>query len=144
MPSLGQYTAIVAQLVTDIEAAWDSIGVIYKGRPLIAPTEPSFAIIHLAEVSQEFDSVKNFEQVWRFEIHGQFQWPSTVSTNILDDKVAKANALVPSLEVSPYASGACYLNRCTKIVLEPDEDEQEQVYRIMVEFECRVSAQYGA
>lgn len=144
MPSLTAYTSIVGQLVTDIEGAWDDVQVIYKGRPLIAPTVNNFAVIHLQDVANEWTTVNAFEQAYVFQIFGQWQWPSSAATNILDTKAQRAADLAQALEdTTPYASIG---NRphVSRISLEPDEDEGEQTYRVMVEFTVYAVAAWGA
>lgn len=119
--------------------------VVYTGHPLMVPTANEFAIISLADVTNEWQGMKTFTQSHIFTIIGQFRRPADYSTNILSTKITKANLLVDLLEptAAHYASATDHYF-VQKILLHEDLDDiDENIYKVGVEFFCTCTAELG-
>lgn len=143
MPSLSEFKLVLDQLKADVAQAWPDITRIYVGEPRDDEGQPAYAVIVPRPTDGDWGSAQAVLFPLVFDIFLVQAVPVDKILTLIDEKIARINALAPLLEASPEYAGVGMYPVLSGFDLGERGDELEDIMELGATFSVRVMPSWG-
>lgn len=139
----GAWSAVSAQLASDLKAAWPDLAEVHLDWPPTPPESLPYAVAVVEAVESEFASVRTLHSKWRVAVYGVFATPEG-GVSRMDEAVARHDALSVRLEGAPVYAANGMLPHVSMFEPRSEFDVREGAWSLRIEFQITTSQQHGS